>query len=186
MFARTVAEGERENALMPEPRASRPHMPGYGIQGPDQGSGLLPWAWAEERLTASRNYWVSSLWPDGRPHSMPVWGVWDGEALWFSSSNRSRKTRNLDADPRCAVTTEDAEEPVVIEGSAEIVRERDAIARVADLMDAKYGGITAEFLAANATIRIRPRWAFGIAHDDFTGSPTRWVFEQGPSSHPPT
>jgi hypothetical protein len=32
-------------------------------------------------------------------------------------------------------------------------------------------------LAANATIRIRPRWAFGIAHDDFTGSPTRWVFD---------
>jgi hypothetical protein len=44
-------------------------------------------------------------------------------------------------------------------------------------MNAKYGGITVEFLAANATIRIRPRWVFGIAHDDFTGSPTRWVFD---------
>jgi PPOX class probable F420-dependent enzyme len=162
---------------MPEPHASRPHMPGYGIQGPDEGSGLLPWAWAEERLTASRNYWVVSLWPDGRPHSMPVWGVWDGEALWFSSGSESRKARNLSADPRCVVTTEDANEPVVIEGSADIVHARDAIARVADLMNAKYGGITVEFLAANSTIRIRPRWAFGIAHDDFTGSPTRWVFE---------
>jgi PPOX class probable F420-dependent enzyme len=166
---------------MTEPRASRPHMPGYGIQGPDEGSGLLPWAWAEERLTGSRNYWVGSLWPDGRPHSMPVWGVWDGEAFWFSSSNRSRKARNLGADPRCVVTTEDAQEPVVVEGSAEIVQERGAIARVADLMNAKYGGITADFLAANATIRVRPHWAFGIAHDDFTGSPTRWVFEEGPS-----
>jgi PPOX class probable F420-dependent enzyme len=162
---------------MAEPHASRPHMPGYGIQRAGQGSGLLPWAWAEERLTASRNYWVTSVWPDGRPHSMPVWGAWDGEALWFGSSRRSRKARNLGADPRCVVTTEDANEPVVIEGSAEIVRERAAIARVADLMNAKYGGITVEFLAANATIRIRPRWAFGIAHDDFTGSATRWAFE---------
>jgi hypothetical protein len=57
---------------MPEPRASRPYMPGYGVQGPEGGSGLLPWAWAEERLGRARNYWVTTLWPDGRPHSMPV------------------------------------------------------------------------------------------------------------------
>ena len=110
---------------------------------------------------------------------MPVWGVWDGEALWFSSGRRSRKARNLAADPRCVVTTEDANEPVVVEGTAEVTDERDEIVRVADLMSAKYGGITAEFLAANATIRVLPRWAFGIAHDDFTGSPTRWTFDAG-------
>jgi PPOX class probable F420-dependent enzyme len=162
--------------VMPDPRASRPYMPGYGIRGPDEGTGLLPWSWAEERLAASRNYWITSLWPDGRPHSMPVWGVWDGEAIWFSSGGRSRKARNLAADPRCVVATEDANEPVVIEGTAELTSDMDEIARVAELMSAKYGGITAEFLAANATIRVQPRWAFGIAHDDFTGSPTRWVF----------
>lgn len=167
-------------AEMAEPRASRPHMPGYGVVGPDEGSGLLAWAWARERLVASRNYWVVSLWPDGRPHSMPVWGVWDDEALWFSSGGRSRKARNLAADPRCVVTTEDANEPVVVEGCASPVDDRDAVARVAELMSAKYGaGITVEFLLANATFAVRPRWAFGIAHDDFTGSPTRWEFEAG-------
>jgi PPOX class probable F420-dependent enzyme len=159
------------------PHASRPHMPGYGIRGPGEGSGLLPWGWAEERLTAARFYWVTTLWPDGRPHSMPVWGAWDGEALWFSSSARSRKARNVAADPRCVVTTDDAESPVVMEGSAELARERDVIERVAQLLDAKYGGISADFLAANATIGVRPRWAFGIEHDDFTGSPTRWTFD---------
>ena len=163
-----------------EPRASRPHMPGYGIKGPDEGTGLLPWSWAADRLEASRNYWVTTLWPDGRPHAMPVWGVWDGEAVWFSSGVRSRKARNLAADPRCVVTTEDAAEPVVVEGSAAIVVDADAIVRFADLMNAKYqAGMTVEFLdpRVNATIRVRPCWAFGIAHDDFTGSPTRWVFE---------
>jgi nitroimidazol reductase NimA-like FMN-containing flavoprotein (pyridoxamine 5'-phosphate oxidase superfamily) len=152
-------------------------MPDYGIQAADEGSGLLPWSWAEERLMRSRNYWVSSLWPDGRPHLMPVWGVWDGEALWFSSGRRSRKARNLAADPRCVIATEDASEPVIVEGAATAVSERDAIERVADLMDAKYGGITAGFLAAHATIAVKPTWAFAIAHDDFTGSPTRWTFE---------
>jgi PPOX class probable F420-dependent enzyme len=157
-------------------------MPGYGIKGPDEGKGLLPWSWAVERLAASRNYWVVTVWPDGRPHAMPVWGVWDGGALWFSSSLRSRKVRNVAADPRCVVTTEDAAEPVVIEGSAAIVADSDAIARFADVMNAKYeAGMTVEFLdpAVNATIRVRPRWAFAIAHDDFIGSPTRWVFEGG-------
>ena len=165
---------------MTEPRASRPHMPGYGVRGPHEGTGLLPWTWAEERLEASRNYWVNTLWPDGRPHSMPVWGVWDGSALWFSSSLRSRKARNIAGDPRCVATTEDANEPVVLEGLAAIVAEAAAIARVVELMNAKYdSGMTVEFLdpAVNATIRLQPRWAFGIAHDDFTGSPTRWVFE---------
>jgi hypothetical protein len=152
-------------------------MPDYGILEPDEGSGLLPWSWAERRLTDSRNYWVASLWPDGRPHLMPVWGVWDGQALWFSSGRRSRKARNLALDARCVVATEDANEPVVVEGTADVVQEHDAIARVADLMNAKYGGITAEFLAAHATIAVRPAWVFGISHDDFTGSPTRWVFE---------
>jgi PPOX class probable F420-dependent enzyme len=159
------------------PRASRPYMPDYGIAGPEEGSGLLPWSWAEERLTASRNYWVSSLWPDGRPHLMPVWGVWDGEALWFSSGGRSRKARNLAADARCVVATEDANEPVVLEGTARLAHDRGEIERVADRMNAKYGGITADFLAAHATIAVRPARAFSIAHDDFTGSPTRWVFE---------
>ena len=75
------------------------------------------------------------------------------------------------------VTTEDATEPVIVEGTAHLTDERDEIERIASLMDAKYGGITAEFLAEHATICVLPRWAFGIAHDDFTGSPTRWTFD---------
>ena len=43
------------------PRVSRPYMPGYGIAGPDQGSGLLDWSWAAGRLTAARNYWVATV-----------------------------------------------------------------------------------------------------------------------------
>jgi Pyridoxamine 5'-phosphate oxidase len=165
---------------MAAPRASRPHMPGYGVKGADEGSGLLPWAWAEDRLTRSRNYWVGTLWPDGRPHSMPGWGVWDGEAFWFSSSRRSRKARNIASDRRCVVTTEDGNEPVVLEGEAAIAADTDAIAHFIELMNAKYqAGMTAEFLdpAVNATMRVQPRWAFGITHDDFTGAPTRWLFE---------
>ena len=74
-------------------------MPGYGVQPADEGTGLLPWSWAVERLTASHDYWLATTWPDGRPHVMPVWGVWWQDALWFSCGLRSRKARNIGARP---------------------------------------------------------------------------------------
>jgi hypothetical protein len=82
-----------------EGTASRPRFaPGYGIS--DDAEGMLPWSWAVERLTAGRNYWVATTSPDGRPHAMPVWGVWLDDGLWFGTSGRSRKGRNLARDPR--------------------------------------------------------------------------------------
>lgn len=162
------------------PRVSRPYMPGYGISGPAEGSGLLHWSWAAERLTAARNYWLATVWPDGRPHVMPVWGMWDDGTLWFTSAVGSRKIRNLLADPRCCVTTEDAADPVVIEGVAQIVTEPAVLQRIIDLMNAKYGTHSdADFLdpATNATVGVRPRRVFSLRAGDFTGSPTRWIFE---------
>jgi PPOX class probable F420-dependent enzyme len=163
---------------MSEPRASRPHMPGYGVV--ETGDGLLSWSWAHERLTASRNYWLATTWPDGRPHVMPVWGVWDGSLLWFSTGLRSRKARNLAVDPRCVVATEDAASPVVVEGVAELTRDPREIADFVALVNAKYDtdyGVDFQDPAVNATVRVVPRWAFGVADGDFTGSPTRWSFD---------
>ena len=155
-------------------------MPGYGIQGPDEGSGLLPWSWADERLSSARNYWVVTVRPDGRPHSMPVWGMWDDGEFWFTSGAASRKIKNIKADPRCVVSTEDAADPVIIEGTAAIVTGPELIGRVLDLMNSKYQtSIEASFLdpAVNATVAVRPRQVISMRHEDFTGSPTRWTFD---------
>jgi hypothetical protein len=69
---------------------------------------------------------------------------------------------------------------VVLEGTAEVVTDRDRIAEFLARSNAKYDvdyGI--EFLdpAVNATVRIQPRWAFALRQDDFSGSPTRWEFD---------
>ena len=155
-------------------------MPGYGIVGPDEGSGLLDWSWAAERLSMARNYWAVTVWPDGRPHVMPVWGMWDDSTLWFTSAAQSRKVRNLRADPRCCVTTEDASDPVIIEGRARIVTDAAVLRRVVDLMNAKYRtDISVDFLDPdqNATIGVSPDTVFSMRHGDFHGSPTKWVFE---------
>ena len=154
--------------------ATRPHMPDYPIE-PGPG-GLLPWAWATERLTTSRHYWVATTWPDGRPHVSPVWAVWHEGALWFSCGPRSRKARNLDHDPRCTVTTGDPAEPVIVEGAAERLTQRHHAETYAALATAKYDAEQdADFYAANALFRVTPRTVIGMAEEAFTTSPTRWV-----------
>src|SRR5258708_12158336 len=120
------------------PRASRPFMPGYGIASADEGSGLLPWSWAAQRLTSAQNYWVSTIRPDnGSPHAMPVWGMWDDSELWFTSGVQSRKVRNLIADPRCVVTTEDAVNPAIMEGTTRVITDPATLRRSTDLPNQK-------------------------------------------------
>jgi PPOX class probable F420-dependent enzyme len=164
---------------MADPRADRPSMPGYGVVPADEGSGLLSWTEAERRLTVAHDYWCATVCPDGRPHVMPVWGVWLDGRLWFSSGLRSRKARNLAADPRCTVTTDDARDPLVVEGRAERRADAAAIeAFVAAINDKYDAGMTTEFQdpAVNGTFAVRPVRAFGLSGDDFVGSPTRWTF----------
>lgn len=149
-------------------------MPGYGI---DPGTdGLLPWSWAVERLLTSHDYWLASTRPDGTPHVMPVWAMWHATALWFSSARTSRKTVNLLAQPRCVITTENPREPVIVEGTAEVVTEPETLDTLLDLENAKYH--TAYGTDPDSTFfRVRPTRVFGLVEAAFTSSPTRWLFE---------
>jgi PPOX class probable F420-dependent enzyme len=159
-------------------------MPGYGILPADEGSGLLLWEDVEPRLAASHDYWVATTWPDGRPHVMPVWGVWAGSALWFSSSLRSRKVANLRHDPRCVMTTDDAKDPVVVEGTARVVLELSRIQSFLDSVNEKYATSFDMGFAdpdLNATVRVAPVTAFALLGSDFEGSPTRFTFEMIPT-----
>jgi hypothetical protein len=152
-------------------------MPGYGILEAGEGTGLLPWSWAVSRLEASHDYWLATQWPDGRPHVMPVWGVWMEDAVWFSSSPTARKARNLAMHPRAVVTTDNALEPVIVEGEVDRVIESHAIVTFTNTVNAKYKtDYSVEFFGDNGLYRLRPVWAFGLAEGDFTGSPTRWTF----------
>lgn len=156
-------------------------MPGYGIVGPTEGTGLLPWAWAHERLVRSHDYWLATVWPEGRPQVTPVWGVWEDGALWFSCGRRSRKARNLMANPAAVATTATASQPVVVEGRATLVEDPAAIAAFAGWADSKYEtSYGVEFYGdpANACFRLDAEVAFGLTGADFTGSPTRWVLRR--------
>jgi PPOX class probable F420-dependent enzyme len=157
-------------------------MPGYGILPPDEGSGLIPWAEACRRLTVAHDYWLATVRPDGAPHVMPVWGVLLDDRVWFSTGLRSRKARNLAADPRCTVTTDDARDPVVVEGVAERRTDAAAIAAFVTAVNDKYAaGVTVDFQDpdVNGTFVVHPTRVFALTGADFPGSPTRWRFPPG-------
>jgi len=163
-----------------EPRASRPYMPDYGVVA-GEGTGLLPWSWATERLVASHDYWLATVWPDGRPHVTPVWGAWLDDAAWFSAGGRARKSRNLAHDPRATITTDNPLEPVVVEGHVDRVTEAAAIQSFTDAVNAKYeSSYSVDFFTESVVFRLRPVRAFGLTEADFTGSPTRWEFREQP------
>lgn len=158
------------------PTASRPHMPGYSIDsGPE---GLLPWAHAVERLTASHDYWIATVSRTGQPCVTPVWGVWSDDALWFSCSPTSRKARNIGRDPRVTATTDNAIEPVIVEGRAEQVTDGARIQAFTDASNAKYEtDYGVDFYTTNWVVRIEPARVFALVEADFTSSPTRWTFD---------
>ena len=168
---------------MSEPTASRPYMPGYGTLPAAEGHSLLPWSWAEQRLTSSHEYWLASVTADGAPHLMPVWAVWNQGRLWFSSSNASRKARNLAVEPRCSLSTDSPLEPVVVHGRAHRITDRGALLAMLAAENAKYGtsyGFEMVDPAANSVFAVQPEWVFALDSADFAGSPTRFTF--GPAS----
>jgi PPOX class probable F420-dependent enzyme len=57
---------------------------------------------------------VATLLPDGAPHSVPVWVGVEGDLIAFLTSPGSRKARNLDADPRIAISITDRDKPFVM------------------------------------------------------------------------
>ena len=65
--------------------------PGDGIVGAEEGKGLFPWAWVARKVNGCRTFWLATILAGyGRPHVMPVWGVWLDDAFFFSTGRKSR------------------------------------------------------------------------------------------------
>src|SRR5258707_12575182 len=125
---------------MNEPKASHPYWPASVDKSPDGTAGLKPWSWALALLEKSHNYWIATTRPGGRPHLMLVWGIWWQEAFWFSTGPRTRKAKNIAADPHVIIGTEKADEAVILEGLAEEIKDRSVWKQLAKIYNSKYGG----------------------------------------------
>ncbi len=156
------------------PRADRPYMPGYGLADAEGGKGLLPWSWAVEFLSNGRNYWVATTRPDGRPHMMPVWGIWMDDKFYFSTGLQSRKARNITKNPRCAVGVEQGLDAAVVEGVAELISDKEVIQRFAEVYQKKYDWDMADF--EEPIFVVHPGVVIGFTAG-LEETATRWTFE---------
>jgi hypothetical protein len=154
-----------------EPKPSRPYIPGYGI--PKSVKGTLPWSHVGERMERSRNYWVGTAHPDGRPHTVAVWGVWVEGTLYFGGGPDTRWSRNLATNPQVAVHLESGDDVVILEGVVERITDpgHPMASRIDDAYEAKY-----QMRHGLPVWVLRPRVAF--AWSKFPDNTTRWLFGQ--------
>lgn len=157
------------------PRATRPHIPGYGISS--QRKGMFPWKWAEQRLKKARTYWISTVRPDGRPHNMPVWADWMEGKLWFSTGRETVKARNLAANPNVVVSVEIGKDDVIVEGVVAETTDLRQLKKFAVGYKKKYNWAIDP--SEGPYFVVRPRVVFGLTSrpGQFTKTATRWLFE---------
>jgi PPOX class probable F420-dependent enzyme len=117
----------------------------------------------DARLRAEPIIWLSSVRPDGRPHLVPVWFLWDGAAILIFSKPAAQKVRNLRYNSQVMLaldTADEGEDVVLLEGQAEMLGD-DAPQSTLPEYAEKYAAlmarinITAESMAAEYTQAIR-------------------------------
>lgn len=158
-------------------------MPDYGVG--TSAWAPLPWSWAAERLIANRNFWVVTVSAEGRPHALPVWGVWDDSdaRFAFSCGPRARKARNIAANPLAVIMTDDTVECLSLEGRAQTIQDPVRRRQWTERYLAKYQPISpdtsAEFLGQNLIGEFEPDRAFAVIEreEEFSTRATRWVFD---------
>jgi PPOX class probable F420-dependent enzyme len=140
----------------------------------------IPWERVERRLRNAETYWLATTRPDGRPHTMPVHGLWQDRAFWFATDRGSVKGRNLARNPDAAVHLESAGDVVIVEGRAGVVEDPAITTQVTPALAAKYG-VGEEELGlgrptdGGALYLLRPRLVHAWLEAAFPQSRSRWV-----------
>lgn len=160
------------------PSGARRDRPGlaqeYGVSSKEEG--MLEWSWVSRRMEKSRNYWVATTRPDGRPHSMPVWGVWVDGSLYFGTGPETCKARNLSENPSMVIHPESGDEVAILEGVAEVAKDPELLSRIDDAYEAKYGMRAVSMMQGSVWYTLRPQRAFAWTEKEFPTNATRWIW----------
>jgi hypothetical protein len=98
------------------------------------------WEVARARLAnpeQPRTCWLATTRPDGRPHLMPVIGIWIDGAMHVVAGEGTQKARNIAADSRCVIATSSTTLPsldIIVEGHADPITDADAVRHVAEFL----------------------------------------------------
>jgi len=96
-----------------EIRITHPQFPKGYVDNPTSS---LTWEYIVQRLTESKNYWLCTVRQDGRPHSVPLWGVFINGRLYYDGSPETRHAKNILLNPQVTVHLENGDEAVIADG----------------------------------------------------------------------
>ena len=118
---------------------------------------------AEQRLRSNIIGWLTTVGSDGRPYTVPVWFLWDGNTVLIFSQPEKQKVRNLRKNARVTLAldeTKQGEDVVIVEGTAELLESPDINATLPAYVE-KYGAMmkdmnsSPESMAADFSVGIR-------------------------------
>ncbi len=136
----------------------------------------LPWSHVRERLSRARNYWICTARPDGRPHSIPVWGFFFDDTFYFGTGRSTRKARNLAHNPGLSIHLESGEDVVILEGTAKEVADSDksTLAKLDSISRQKYKMPLMTIPNETVLYAVRPRVVLAWTEQGFPKDATRW------------
>ncbi len=106
-----------------------------------EGAEPLPWTRVVEVIEEAEIFWLSTVRGDGRPHVTPLPAMWLDGSLHFCTGPDEQKTRNIEANALCVLTTGCNEFrsglDVVIEGRAVRLTDEHMLRRLAEMWMSK-------------------------------------------------
>lgn len=157
------------------------------------GSPPIPWSRVEQQLDQGDKhltYWLATTGPGGSPHLAGVGAKWSDGKVYFVSGAGTRKSRDVAANPRCALSACLPDIDLVVEGTAVKVTDPATLERLAKAYvasgwpaDVRDGAFVAPYSAPSAG---PPPWnlyevtvdsATGVATAEPLGA-TRWRFDR--------
>jgi PPOX class probable F420-dependent enzyme len=109
---------------------------------------------------------IATVLPDGAPHTVPVWIGLEGSRIVFLTSPNSRKARNLERDPRIAISITDRNQPhtmAQIRGRVVERIEGDRAWTIIDRLSEKYIGQPYPLRTDRVVYMVEPERASGLS-----------------------
>jgi hypothetical protein len=158
------------------------------------GDAPIPWSRARDSLAASKGpdvtFFLGTVRPDGTPHAAGIGAIWAEDTLWLVSGPRTRKSRNLAANPACTISARLPGIDVVLEGRADRVTDAATLERLAAVYrevgwpaEVEGDAFTAPYSAPSAgpppwhLYRFSAHTGFGVAGAEPHGA-SRWRFDR--------
>jgi PPOX class probable F420-dependent enzyme len=131
-------------------------------------------AHVDERLGKNLIIWFGSVRPDGRPHLVYVWFLWDGKNILIFSQPNSQKIQNVRHNPHVTLAldeTTEGEDMVILEGKAELLDD--------PAMNPTLPAFAAKYDSALQRVSLTAEAMAAVYSQALLITPTRFLHRQG-------